>query len=209
MKRCWTGSLGRVWGVLPGLVVWGGTVFGAPNPVLPQMPAQPEDIRDILPPVDIPVWTSERLMVAGVGAALVLGLLLWALVAWSRRERTAVPPPAPGRVALEALTRLKGAEGAALEARDFAAQVAEILRRFLEATYGIQATRQTTSEFLSVMETHAVLDHIEREQLRRFLELCDQLKFARAEAAVSAREGLIHVAEQQVAAALKPKGDQP
>ena len=90
-----------------------------------------------------------------------------------------------------------------------AAQVAEILRRFLEATYGIQATRQTTSEFLSVMETHAVLDHIEREQLRRFLELCDQLKFARAEAAVSAREGLIHVAEQQVAAALKPKGDQP
>jgi hypothetical protein len=173
------------------------------------MPAQPEDIRDILPPVDIPVWTSERLMVAGVGAALVLGLLLWALVAWSRRERTAVPPPAPGRVALEALTRLKGAEGAALEARDFAAQVAEILRRFLEATYGIQATRQTTSEFLSVMETHAVLDHIEREQLRRFLELCDQLKFARAEAAVSAREGLIHVAEQQVAAALKPKGDQP
>jgi hypothetical protein len=156
------------------------------------------EIRDVLPPVEIPYWTVPRVALWSGAGVLMLAGLIWAGLEIWRRTRPVVVPPTPMQTALEALRRLKGGEIAVLSARDFAAQVATILRRFLEATLGLEVTRQTTDEFLASMEADPRFEKLDRERLRVFLEHCDRCKFAGVEAAAEARSALVAAAEAQV-----------
>jgi hypothetical protein len=177
---------------------------GAPVPQGPlnALAAQGEELRDIAPPVDVPFWNLETRLMAGV-AAVALAVLVWSLVRrWQRRPRPAVAPPDPLKVALAALLRLDGEEGRTLADRDFAAAVAEVLRRFLEARHQLAAPRQTTEEFLEMAERSNRFPQTVREQLHHFLRRCDELKFARADATDTGRRGLLILAEEMLRGAL-------
>ncbi len=164
--------------------------------------AQMEELRDILPPVDVPFWTLEtRLAAAGI-ALVLLGCLWIAYRCWCNRPRPAVPLPDPLKVALAALVRLAGPEGDALSDRDFAAAVAEILRRFLEARHQMAAPRLTTEEFLEMAERSNRFPQKVRDQLQHFLRRCDEMKFAKVDTTAAGRHGLRVLAEEMLREAL-------
>jgi hypothetical protein len=156
------------------------------------------EIRDVLPPVEISYWSGPMVAAwVGLGA---LGLGLLGVYGWRlwKKTRPVQPPPSPMELALAALRRLRQQPIAELKARDFAAEVALILRRFLEARLGLQVTRQTTDEFLASLESSPGMAGVDRDRLRVFLEQCDRCKFAGVDAAAEAREALIAAAEAQV-----------
>lgn len=172
-------------------------------PQFPQIPqtagaAPAEELRDIAPPVDLPFWTGAKISLAlGLGLLLLAGLLL-ALLSWSRRVRPAPPLPDPRQIALRALFGLRGAADGDMEARDFAAAVAEVLRRFLEAKYAVAAPKQTTEEFLVSARKTGKFPPAEISRLRAFLTQCDVLKFAKGAATPADRHELLNIAESQV-----------
>jgi len=155
------------------------------------LPAAGQDLRDILPPVDVPFWTPEHVALATGGAVLFIVLVALAVWYWQKRVRAAAPPPDPRVVAMEALQRLSGPEGEALSALEFVVAVAEVLRRFLEGRHAMAASRQTTEEFLESLEGSKQFSGPVREQLRRFLERCDAVKFAAVHADTEVRRGLV------------------
>jgi len=167
------------------------TPGAVPNAVPGNLPNNVPDLRDIVPPVDVPFWTEAHIVLAVAGALLLLGLL--ALVAWRWRKRTRPPvaPPDPRRVALEALQRLSGPDGEGLGALDFVVAVSEVLRVYLEARHQLPASRQTTEEFLEGLEHSNQFSDVVRQQLRRFLGRCDEVKFAAVHADAQVRSGLV------------------
>ena len=154
----------------------------------------PPDLRDIAPLVEIPFWTMERIAWAALAGGVALFLVGWMIRAWMRRPRSGPSLPSPRDVAFRELERLRGAEGAALDSRDFAAALSEVLRRYLEIIHRIGVTRQTTAEFLRGIDESTRFSEEEKVQLRRFLAHCDRLKFAGVEAEAGLRVELLDLA---------------
>lgn len=163
-----------------------------------QSSSPPDGIRDILPPVDIPYWTTGRSVGLVTLGLMMMALMLMGMVWGVRKMRPQIPPPSPTQIALEALRALKGSDATGLSTRDFAAKVADILRRFLEMAYGMDAPRQTTDEFLEAIKNSPRFADADRERLKEFLRQCDRCKFAGVEVEGDARRDLVGAAETQV-----------
>jgi hypothetical protein len=134
-------------------------------------------LHDIRGPVSLP---EPPALLFWLLPALVL-LILAALFFYHRkRAKKKPPPPLAHEIALAELERLRSLmnEGQALR---YAEQLAELLRRYLEARFRIPSTRQTTREFLSHLGRRSSsgnnLDQ-HHERLRHCLEQCDLSKFA-------------------------------
>jgi hypothetical protein len=198
-----SGFLAQLQGAAPsGVVPAPGGPQAAPQALPDFNLGAGDELRDILPPVDMPFWTTENRVLVAL-AAVLLTILFWSVFRrWQRRPRPPVAPPDPLKVALAALLRLDGAEGKALSDRDFAAAVAEVLRGFLEARHQLAAPRQTTEEFLEMAERSNRFPETVREQLHHFLRQCDELKFAKAGTTDSGRQGLRALAEEMLRGAL-------
>jgi hypothetical protein len=136
----------------------------------------PDQIEDIKP------------LVAGSPSywiVIVLGILLLLTIAayflWPNPGKKIVQPALPGELAREKLEAVKsrlGAESGYL----LAVELSDILRGFIEQQFGIHARRQTTIEFLREMTKTSHIKPAHQERLRRFLDLCDPIKFAHLEA---------------------------
>lgn len=143
------------------------------------------DIRGIRGPLSIPI---------GIGtiAAWLLGLLLvvaasvWGYRRWAGRSEGAEPvevgpPPRPAHdVALEALDRLAASDlldrG---EVKAWHIELSDIVRRYVEGRFGVAALEMTTWEVLDGL-ARAGVDAPVRDDLQRFLDPCDLVKFAKA-----------------------------
>jgi hypothetical protein len=113
---------------------------------------------------------------AGGGAA---ALAAAGAVLWLRRPRKAPPPVPPHEVAYESLRRLvalglieKG------EVEVFFVHLSAILRQYIENRFQVRAPERTTEEFLAEAAKNPALEH-HRVRLGEFLQLSDQVKFAR------------------------------
>ena len=135
-----------------------------------------EDLR-LLSPSNLWLWLL--LMVA---VALALGMVYW--IQRRRRLRRAEYPVAQALGAelwdraladLESLAPLLDLR----HSRDYAIRSTAILRHYIEARYGLCAPNQATEEFLVAAGQSPILPVAHRASLRRFLELCDLLKFGR------------------------------
>ena len=129
--------------------------------------------------------------------AIAAGLLaLAALVAWwlARQPKKPVGPVlTPRELAARQLKELE-ARMDSLDARGFGAAVADVLRVYIGAQYGMHPERQTSEEFLSSITGSREFSVVEHALLREFLEGCDLLKFARADATLGNKHRLLRQA---------------
>jgi hypothetical protein len=161
-----------------------------------------EDLRFLSPPSLAWVWA--------VAAVAVLALLAW--VGWrlaQRRRQSAEsirPIAAPAwESALADLERL-----AALlhpdRSREYGIEATGVLRRFLEAHYGLRAPTLATEEFLATAARSNALPAAAREKLERFLANCDLIKFGRYLATTDELRALHAAAVEVVLASRSPVG---
>lgn len=142
------------------------------------------DIRDIRGPLSIPLSVLRLLS----SAILVLFLAIAALALYRRFRtrgdseelRRRGPPPRPAHeLALEALAALESSR--LLErgqVKEYHIAVSEILRTYVERRFRVDALEMTTIEVLAGLD-EAGVDGDFRDGLRRFLEQCDMVKFAK------------------------------
>lgn len=152
----------------------------SPSPAPTGTPV-PDGMRDIAPPLDVFPYPPWMVACAGILAAVLLGLLIWALVRWLRQR----PPPLPPNPALIAIRELESlaARVAEIEPYAFSFAVSDVLRTFIsKAKFRLPATQQTSPEFLASIASSPMFSENDRTLLGHFLEKCDMIKFARIHA---------------------------
>jgi hypothetical protein len=145
----------------------------------------PEDeldlsIKDIAGPVSYPRSYAALYIVGGcIVAAAVLVLLL---IRFRRRKREIARRVPAHEIAYARLERLL-ASGLIDERRyrEFTAQVADILRYYIEDRFGLRAPERTTEEFLAEAGEGLAVEASQKEILGTFLVHCDLVKFAAVE----------------------------
>ena len=134
-------------------------------------------LHDIRGPVELPDSSALFLWLAIALAVLIIaGLLFYFL----RRRKKAPQQARPHDVALAELARLRQMMNGE-QALIYAAQLSEILRRYVEARFQIRSTRQTTREFFADLTWHSQAGRSMEEhhdRLKECLEQCDMAKFA-------------------------------
>ena len=151
----------------------------APAPGAAPAPDPLAGLRDIAPPVDVP-WPPWVWWAIGIGAVIAVALLTW-LVVWLVRRKPKTPPPTARQIALRALEVLR-AHVCELDSYEFSIRASDVLRTYVSGHYKLQATSQTSPEFLASIADSPRFSAVDRQLLATFLERCDMLKFARVEA---------------------------
>ncbi|MCZ6875692.1 MAG: hypothetical protein O7G88_19550, partial [bacterium] len=118
-------------------------------------------------------------------------------------------------LALQALEELRRA-GLLSEAQAeiFYVRVSDILRRYVEWRFGLQAAEQTTEEFLAAVHQTGGLIGTHQVLLGTFLAHCDLVKFARHQPGLddmqqahdSARQFILRTADSEALVATPPCG---
>lgn len=135
--------------------------------------AEPVGLPDHLPGWKF--WAILGVVLLAVGAACFF---------WVRRRRPEDVPAVPPRIAApeHALADLERLLAGDLlrrgEFKPFYQRLSDILRRYIEARFGVHAPEQTTEEFLESMRRHPDLFQANRDVLKDFLRHCDLVKFA-------------------------------
>ncbi|MCX6971356.1 MAG: DUF4381 family protein [Verrucomicrobia bacterium] len=167
------------------------------NPAAPA--PTPVPIHDIVGPVWFFPWPVWVVVCVGLGALLLLGVLIWGLRSFLARKK---PPTAKER-ALAALESLRNSVAGA-DPYAFGITVSDAIRNYIHDQHGLQATTQTSLEFLEGIRTNPVFSDNEKAGLSAFLEKTDLLKYARAEAGESEMIGLLETAGRLVRAEVQP-----
>lgn len=186
---------------------------GAPAPA----PAAPVEIRELKAMEDIPTPLWMTALVIGAGALVLAAGVLGTRALFRRLRRKAVVAMSPHAAALAALDRLLAdnlpAQGRLKAHYD---GLAEILRTYLSARFGLPALELTTAELVARMREER-FDETLRADVRLVLDEADLVKFARLEVPIDKAFAQAHVVrtvvERTVPAALqagdaKPHGDQ-
>ena len=140
--------------------------------------AEPRDITSTLAAPLVPKSPWFWAAIAGVSIAGVLGLLL--LYRWVYRlTHRPAPPIAPevwARGALDELASLNWVERE--QVRAFYYRLSEIVRVYIEKKFALAAPEMTTEEFLRTLARDRSALPYDSEELGRFLESCDLVKYA-------------------------------
>jgi hypothetical protein len=152
-------------------------------------PPGPESlIRDITPPVAVPIPLWQWALIIA-GALILLGLVAWLFRKyWSKRP--SAPPPTPRSIAIRELEKLRS-QVRSVEPYAFSIGVSDVLRTYVGAQYGLRAREQTSPEFLASIQQSPGFTPDDRTLLADFLERCDLIKFARIQADQQVSEDLL------------------
>jgi hypothetical protein len=162
-------------------------------------PDAPLDIRDIKPlqhvPLGLPPWVVALIVVAAL--LLVAGVALW----WRWRGRrgaanASAPAEPPDVVTLRELALLAALDcGSAAGRRLYYFRLSELLRWYVEARFGMNATDLTTEEIRARLRGEASLDGEVALELVAILVAADAVKFARQDAAAADCERSLQAAK--------------
>lgn len=153
-----------------------------------------EDIRDIRDPVVLPYGWAWLIILLGAVLLIAGGVVLYRYFARRRMiKEISAPPVPPWQTAFARLDALeqkqypqKNQVGA------YYTELSDILRKYIEARFDIQAPEMTTEEFLPSMGRSPEICDTHKQLLKDFLIRCDMVKFARSMATVSEmEEGLV------------------
>ncbi len=150
-----------------------------------------EGLRENVPPVAVP-WPAWMWWAIAGGVVIAAGLLVW-LGIWLARRAPKTPPPTPREIALREIEALRPRVNS-MEPYAFSVVVSDILRTYVSGHFGLHATQQTSPEFLASISRSELFTDSDRKLLAVFLERCDLLKFARAEAHAEENTGLLREA---------------
>ena len=141
------------------------------------------DIRAIKGPLDVPLnvlalwpWLAAILLLAGVAYWL-----------WRRPRRAAAggvpvpaaPPRPPHEVAYEAFRVLEAERLPERgEIKAFHVRASDVVRVYVEGRFGVEALEMTTAEVIDGLRRRGAAEEVAAD-LRRFLERCDLVKFAK------------------------------
>jgi hypothetical protein len=161
------------------------------------------DIRDIRGPLTVPM-SPVRLALL-ILLPLLLAALLFVLARRLRSRKDGSPRPALGplprpahEIALEALVALGGSglleRG---EVKQFHIEASDILRRYVEARFRVEALEMTTREVLEGLRGAGSEPRF-RDGLGAFLEQCDLVKFAKVRPGPDASRELLDLGRRLV-----------
>lgn len=136
----------------------------------------PVPLHDIVGPVwywPYPLWMTLL-------GAVVLAAILFFLFRLVKKFLGRKAAPLTNRQkALEALEKLRaGVSGA--DPYAFGVTVSNAIRRYIQAEYGLEATTQTSIEFLDTLRESSFFTENEKDGLEVFLSKTDLLKYARS-----------------------------
>lgn len=148
-------------------------------------PARAQDIfqglRDIYTPVSFPLnpWI---IVFFGLLVVVLTAVAIRAFFQQKKKqnERLVEPPRPASVIAYEALEQLRKKK--LIEAgnhKAFYSRLSDIVRRYLEAQFAIQAPEMTTEEFLYTLSRSPSLLAGHKTIFERFLRACDLVKFAK------------------------------
>ncbi len=162
-----------------------------------------KDIRDLKPPMSIPISLAEILTAVGIAAAVLL-LAYGVYRYWKRRARRAtgteyVPPPRPAHeIALEELALVKEKK---LWQRglikEYYSEVTEVLRRYIENRWQVRALEETTDEILTGLTGTGIAGDLLRS-VEKGLRRADLVKFAKAQPGIPEHEEMMTIAYDTV-----------
>ena len=136
-------------------------------------------LRDVKAPVDYPSLMSAFLIVGAIAAAAAFAYWLIRRLRRLSGGKDEKAKSAWDR-SLEQLALLDK-EGllAQNEFNLYYSRLSDILRRYIEERFSIRAPEMTTEEFLQQLQRSSELFPDQKQALRKFLESCDMVKFAK------------------------------
>lgn len=159
-------------------------------------PSEAGDIRDIKPPLTPPRdWKAMLIRLSGLLLLIAAVAAAWWYIRQRRRGLGLLPerqtPPRPAHeVALAALEALLASDWlAAGKHKEWHSELADIIRRYVEGRYAIDAMEMTSFELLAALRSWG-LEEKWLTRLRELLMICDMAKFAKYKPEVSESERL-------------------
>lgn len=149
---------------------------------------------DWIPPTlkTISLWVLMGLVVIGLG--FLLNFLLKQVKRKIREYKMS-----PSERALTELARLMDKHLPELgQYKTFYVELTLVVRRYIERSYQVKASRQTTQEFLSSILTDSRFSQETVAELSRFLESADMIKFAGVEATIDQAQNATNSAKQYI-----------
>jgi hypothetical protein len=140
--------------------------------------ANPNALRDIKPPIEIPsgwAWVGWVLLVLAVAALAFLAWRHWQ----KRRALGKIVPAVPAHI--RAKQTLRDALRLIGQPRQFCILVSDVIRWYLEERFDFHAPERTTEEFLHELQGTNLLTPDQKTSLSEFLQRCDLVKFAKYE----------------------------
>ena len=165
----------------------------------------PAPIHDIVGPVwywPYPLWMT-------IAGAVVLAVFLFFFFRLAKKFLTRkTPPPTNRQRAIEALEKLRsGVSGA--DPYKFGVTVSNTIRRYIQAEYGLEATTQTSIEFLDTLRESPFFTENEKDGLEVFLAKTDLLKYARSDAPETELLDLLDISARLVRGEAQSPGKEP
>lgn len=135
-----------------------------------------KDIRDIKPPLDIPLNKLPLILVL-IGA-LIVGTALYFFIKKFKRQKTVVLEKEIRPAHEVAYERLRLMELDIRRIKEYYIELSDIIRRYIEARFGISAPTETTYELIDELKKRRV-EYSNVNHMREFFEECDIVKFAK------------------------------
>ena len=144
-----------------------------------QRTALAQEIRDVKPPVDFP---PNYVLFFSILAILFLLGVIACVYLWKkfRNSRPPTQPKTSWEIALECLDVLRKQNPADSQSiKDYYSELADIIRRYIEARFMIRAPEMTTEEFFAHLRNSDRLNDQQKKLLSDFLNSSDMVKFAK------------------------------
>ncbi len=138
------------------------------------------DIRDIKGPVGLYNLTYLYIVLAIIGAIILIALVVNFLKK-RRKPQEILPPPRPAHeIAYEALNEITNRDYLRTgKVREYYFELSDIVRHYIEDRFQMKAPEMTTEEFLATLKYSGVLNKEQKGDMRDFLSHCDMVKFAK------------------------------
>lgn len=144
-----------------------------------------EDIHDIKGLIEIlPFWREHLVPILIIGALLCLGAILLFYFKIIRKKNNSkelnLPKLTPYEQAIHDLLNAQEYMKPGFD-KVLSTKCSDIIRRYLEKAFQLQASEKTTEEFLHGIQREQTFHGKSLDTLVAFLEMCDLAKFAKIE----------------------------